>query len=97
MLEEVLEDNPESVVKELFEQVKSQVFESVREDEENLKVLERVLKGENLYYSRGKDYEKVKRLVEREVLFMDPIGKVVKFQTRLHERAAREILSKADS
>ncbi len=92
MLEEVLEDNPESVIKELFEQVKSQVFESVREDEELLRLLERILRGENLYYARGKDYEMVKKLVEKEILFMDPIGKEVKFQTKLHERAAKEIL-----
>ena len=38
------------------------------------------------------DRKKVERLVQKEILFYDPINVVVRFQTRLDELAARELL-----
>ena len=40
-----------------------------------------------------RDREIIEYLVEREVLFFDPINRSVKFQTRLDERAARELIN----
>ena len=61
------------------------------EDEEIFKkVLEQVLRGEMPKDSEG--IKEMKRLVEREVLFFDPVRREIRFQTKLDERAAREIL-----
>jgi len=90
ILEEVLEGGKE-VIKELYSDVKSRVYENLRGRKDLKEMLARVLKGENLYYEEERP-ELVNELVEKEILFMDPINMVVKFQTRLHERAARELL-----
>ena len=54
------------------------------------KVLELVLRGEMPKNSEG--IKEMKRLVEREVLFFDPIRREVRFQTKLDEKAAMEML-----
>ena len=36
----------------------------------------------------------VMKLAEYEILFYDPVSRKVMFQTKLHERAVRELLEK---
>ena len=92
MLERVMSSvNIEYTLKKLYDQVSSRVFEALRGRKDLKEILKMALKGENLYYLE-EGYEKVKELVEREILFMDPIGREVRFQTKLDERASREIL-----
>ena len=92
MMEEVLKGDSREVIRELLDEVSSKLFEAVRGRDDLKELLKKALSGENLYYLE-REYEKVKELVEKEVLFMDPIKKVVRFQTRLDEIAARELLN----
>ncbi len=95
IIEEILEsDEPLSEVRELINQVSSKVFEVLRGRKDLKDMLRRALKGENLYYIE-EGYDKVKELVEKEVMFMDSINKVVKFNTKMHEIAAKELLKEA--
>ncbi len=95
IIEEILEsDEPLSEVRELISQVSSKVFEVLRGRKDLKDMLRRALKGENLYYIE-EGYDKVKELVGKEVMFMDPINKVVKFNTKMHEIAAKELLKEA--
>ena len=55
------------------------------------RVLEKLIGGEDIKV-RGEDRETVKKLVELEVLYYDPLDGDLRFQTKLHERAARELL-----
>jgi len=91
ILEEVLEGNPREVIEELYELTLSRIYESTRKRRDLKEILKRAVKGENLYYEEEK-LDLVKELVEKEVLFYDPIGRAVRFQNRLYEHAAREIL-----
>ena len=91
MIEEVLEGNLRETIQELFKQAKSKIIESTRRREDLKEILRRVAKGENLYYD-DEAIEGVRELVDEEILFMDPINGEVRFQTKLDERAAREIL-----
>ncbi len=92
MIERVISSGDiEYTLEKLYDQVSSRVFEALRGRKDLKEILKMALKGKNLYYLE-EGYERVKELVEREVLFMDPIGKEVRFQTKLDERAAREIL-----
>ncbi len=92
IIEEVIEsDEPYAVLEDLQKQVSSRMFEVLRGKKGLKELLKRALKGENLYYLEG-EYDKLRELVDKEILFMDPIGKVVKFHTKLHELAAKEIL-----
>ncbi len=54
-------------------------------------MLREVLRGEIPTDSYG--MKEMRRLVEGEVLFYDPLRRKIRFQTKLDERAAREILS----
>jgi len=54
-------------------------------------LLKKMLKG-YIPEIDGKDRKCVKLLVEREVLYYDPIKGDIRFQTKLDERAARELL-----
>ncbi len=93
IMEEVVEgDSPMETLKEIYEQYSSRLYEAVRNREDLKKLLKRAIEGENLYYA-DRDIEAVKELVDNEVLFYDPIGKDVRFQTRLDERAVRELLN----
>ena len=92
IIEEVLEsDDPHVVLKDLKEQISSRIFEVLRGRKDLKEILQMALKGQNLYYVED-EYEKVKELVEKEILFMDPIKKKIRFHTKLHEIAARELL-----
>jgi len=92
ILEEVLEsENPLETLKELYDEFMSKMYEAMRNREDLKALLKRAVDGENLYYA-DEEINKVKELVEKEILFYDPIKRVVKFQTRLDEIAAKEIL-----
>ena len=91
MAEVLSNGNPKEKVKMLYKQTSSKVFETIRGREDLKKLLKRALNGENLYYEE-REIDKVKELVSKEVLFFDPINRQVKFQTKLDERATRELL-----
>ena len=91
ILEEVLEENPKEVINELYKLTLSRIYESTRKRKDLREMLKRAVKGENLYYEEEK-IELVKELVEKEILFYDPIGRVVRFQNRLYKHAVKEIL-----
>ena len=92
IIEEILESSePYVVIENLRKQISSRMFEVLRGKKKLKDLLKRVLNGENLYYLEG-EYDELRELVEKELLFMDPINKVVKFHTKLHELAARELL-----
>ncbi len=96
IMEEILEsDEPFVVLKDLKEQISSRMFEILRGRKDLKEILQMALKGENLYYVEDK-YEKVKELVDKEILFMDPIRKDIRFHTKLHEIAAKELLGMAE-
>ena len=101
MMEEVLEnkEEPMETVKALYKAVKMRIREILgnmyEEDpnkaEEVKVVLRKLLEGGRVE-TEGKDRKHVKELVEKEVLFYDPLDGVVSFSTKLHERAAKELL-----
>ncbi len=98
ILEEVLEGDKE-ILKRISEEVKGSIRETFgniyerdpRELEELLELLRRFLEGKEIEVM-GKDRKAVKKLVEAEVLFYDPVEGRLRFQSGLHERAARELL-----
>ncbi len=90
ILEEVLEDGIEAL-NHLYNDVKSIVFETLRGRNDLKEMLKRALRGENLYYEEER-VDLIKELVDKEILFMDPINMVIRFQTRLHKRACEELL-----
>ncbi len=98
MLEEVIEsEDPKSAVEELYEDHRARLLGYIdgkkmrgEKVDETLKVLEKVLRGE--FPESGEELLEMKRLVEAEVLFYDPLRREIRFQTRLDERAAKEIL-----
>ena len=92
MMEEILDgEDVKAVIRELYDQTLGKVYEVVRGREDLKELLKRTLSGENLYYEEEK-MERVKELVEKEALFFDPINRLVKFQTKLDERAAKELI-----
>jgi len=92
LIERVLSSNDiDEKIKSFYNQFLSEMFESLRGRNDLKEILKRVLKGENLYYEEKK-INLVKELAEKEILFYDPINRTVRFQTRLDERAAQEIL-----
>ncbi len=99
MIEEVVEvDDPKATVEGLYKDHRARLEDVLAESYENgeyeivIEILKKVLSGE---IDLVRDKKMVRKLVEREVLFFDPINRVVEFQTRLDERAARELLSKS--
>ena len=94
MLEEVMEsDEPKIIVEELYEQEKARLFDflvNYRDENEVKKVLKEIIEG--VFKLSRENLGVVRDLVEAEVLFYDPVNIVVKFQTKLDERAAEEIL-----
>ena len=92
ILEEVLEsDEPIKTIDELFSEFLSKIYEATRNRKDLKELLKRAIEGENLYYA-DEEINGVKELAEKEVFFYDPIKRMVRFQTRLDELAAREIL-----
>ncbi len=99
ILGEILSDkeNLDQVLENLYLQSKSRLYSYVDEkiekgEDPNLvkDTLVVIMSGEI-----PRDKEKIremKSLVEREILFYDPLRREVKFQTRLDEKAAKELL-----
>ena len=93
MMERILSNGDiEDAMRRLYLQTKSRIVESTRNRDDLKEILRRVLSGENLYYE-DKVIDKVRELVNSEILFMDPINEVVNFHTKLDEIAARELLT----
>ena len=82
--------NIQQKIEELYNQTLTRIIEITRGRKDLREIFKRILEGENLYY-RDEGIEKIKELVEREILFMDPVKMKIKFQTKLDERAAREV------
>ena len=100
ILEEVLEsDQPLQVLEDLKTQAKSDLREKLAElSKKSLKVYEdarefliTLLNKEEIEYI-GRNREKLELLVQMEILFYDPLKGKARFQTKLDELAAREIL-----
>ena len=92
MMEEIIESKDYmEVLEELYNQSISRIFEAIRGREDLKGLLKKALSGENLYYLE-EGYEKVKELVDKEILFMDPIKREIRFHTKLDEMAAKEVL-----
>jgi len=97
MAEVLSNGDPKEKLIEIYEQIKSRLFGYIEnkmingEDEKiTYRVLEKVLKG--LYPKTPEELREVRKLVQAEVLFYEPIKRKIKFQTKLDERAARELL-----
>ena len=88
-----------NVVEELLENAKASLREtlgSLYEEDPSLKeeavdLLKRLLRGEDIDLE-GKDRKITRILVEKEILYYDPIKGEIRFQTKLDERAAKELL-----
>ena len=99
MAEVLSNGNPKEKLMVIYDQVKSRLLGYIEnkmingEDEKiTYRVLEKVLKG--LYPKTPEESREVRNLVQAEVLFYEPIKRKIKFQTKLDERAARELLLK---
>ncbi len=93
ILEEVLEGNVKEVIDELYIGAVSAIRDyllNCDEPDKAMKVLREILEGK---FTLSRDnIAEVKRLVEKEILFYDPISGEVRFQGKLDERAVRELL-----
>ena len=96
ILEEIVEsEDPLKALEELQKEVYSKLINVLAGAKEKgwLNEAEEVLKKViNDDIDIINDRRKVERLVQKEILFYDPINVVVRFQTRLDELAAKEIL-----
>ncbi len=97
MAEVTSNGDPKEKLMEIYDQIKSRLFGYIEnkmingEDEKiTYRVLEKILKG--LYPKTPEELREVRKLVQAEVLFYEPIKRKIKFQTKLDERAARELL-----
>ena len=98
MMERILTyENIEEGLRDMYRIVKGSLGELLGDIhtqgwyEEAKKILERLIKGEDVKV-RGEDRETVKRLVDLEMLYYDPLDGDLRFQTKLHEKAAKELL-----
>ena len=96
MLEEVLEDDPKQTVERLYRDAKGtlqELLDRIYEEgwyEEAVEFLRKILtEGAKI---KKEDKRVLRKLVEYELLFYDPLERAVKFQSKLDEIAAREIL-----
>ncbi len=97
MMEEILEsEEPMAEIERLYRDVLGLMKNLLGElyekgmNEEALKVITKVLDG--VVDISGGDRKIVKILAEYEIFFYDPVNSEVRFQTRMHERAAKELL-----
>ena len=99
MMERVLSNgDPLKKVEDLYKQSKARIFGYL--DEKRIKgedvgitkeVFKKVLSGKAL--ETQEELVELRKLFEAEILFYDPINRIIKFQTRLDEIAAKEILN----
>ena len=98
ILEEVLEsDEPLETLKELYKEAYSKVLDilsTATEEGWYEEAVGTITKVSEDKIDLIRDRSKVKRLVERELLFYDPINVNVRFQTKLDEIAAKEVLKR---
>ena len=97
MIEEILEsDEPIEEVERLYADVKGNIGETLGDIyergwyDEAKRVLLKVIDGS--VDARGKDRKVVRKLVEMELLFYDPVKGEVRFHSKLDERAVKELL-----
>jgi len=97
MAEVTSNGDPKEKLMAIYDQVKSRLLGYIEnkmingEDEKiTYRVLEKVLKG--LYPKTPEELREVRKLVQAEVLFYEPIKRKIKFQTKLDERAAEKLL-----
>ncbi|MCD6449256.1 MAG: ATP-binding protein [Thermotogaceae bacterium] len=98
MVEVLSNGDPREKITALYKQSKSRLKTLMMTADDTKKIseiLRKILQGN--YTLCKEDYMLVKKLVENEILFYDPINDVVKFQTKLDERAAKELLIDIDS
>lgn len=99
MMEIIKSREPKATVENFYKNYKSrmrEVFGQIYEIDEKLRdeckeLLKRMLEGYTPEID-GKDRKCVKLLVEKEVLYYDPINGIARFQTKLDEKAAKELL-----
>ncbi len=96
MMERVLESgNAKGKVEEFYKQHRARLEDVLAESYKGgvyadvVHALKKALEGS---LDTIKDRKMIELLAEKEVLFFDPINRTVKFQTKLDERAASEIL-----
>ena len=96
MMERVLSNgDPLKKVEDLYKQSKARLENFLLEyenEEKAIKLLKDIINGKNK--PTKENIKTIKDLVQEEILFYDPINVSVKFQTRLDELAAKEILEK---
>ena len=97
MIEEVLDsDDPIAETRRLYKDVYGLMnnllgeFYEIGMKEEALKVMKKLLEG--VVDISGEDRKMIKILTEHEIFFYDPVRSNVRFQTKLHEIAAKELL-----
>jgi len=93
MMERVLSNgDPNERMEALYKVVKGSIRETLadmKEKEKAKEVIKKAIYGE--IDPTGEDRGMIKKLVEKEIFFYDPIEGELRFQTRLHERAAKEL------
>ena len=93
MMERVLSNgDPNERMEALYKVVKGNIRETLadmKEKEKAKEVIKKAIYGE--IDPTGEDRGMIKKLVEKEIFFYDPIEGELRFQTRLHERAAKEL------
>ena len=99
MMKEILKsEDPLKAVENLYMDCKGtlqEILDSIYEQgwyDEAVSFLRKVLNDG--FELKREDKVVLRKLVEYELLFYDPIGRQVKFQSRLDERAIRETLEK---
>ena len=99
MMEQILNGDVKDTVDELYRVVKNSVEEKLGDmyeesselQREAFALLRKIISGEGVEM-RGKDRKMVKLLVEKEILYYDPINDRITPHTKLHGRAIRKIL-----
>ncbi len=98
IMERILSNgNPSEKIQELFLQSKSRLLGYIDEKkmrgedvEITYETMRKVLEREFPESEEG--LKEIRRLVEAEILFYDPLRREIRFQTKLDERAVRELL-----
>ena len=99
MMEQILNGDVKDTIDELYRVVKNSVEEKLGDmyeespelQQEAFTLLKKIVSGERVEM-RGKDRKMVKLLVEKEILYYDPINDRITPHTKLHGRAIKKIL-----
>jgi len=96
MAEVTSNGDPKEKIENLYLQTKARLIDVLANAKKKglyEKVIDTLKKALDNELDPINDREMIERLVSKEVLFYDPIRNETKFQTKLDERAAREILN----